>query len=352
MKNSQFRAYVKTCVDLGKKPIDIWRDLDSNYPGPVQTYKTVCKWAALFNEGRESVEDDPRSGRPITRTTPYYIKMVRELIEINCHISMVQIEAETSLSQGTINIILHQSLQLQKLASRWLPYLLTDLHREKRLTACRHNLAMFESGKWRICDVVTADESWIYWRQVGTKSRNMSWVGKDQPPSTIVRQGHYEPKSLITVLFKSTGTLHVDCVPKGGTINAGYYVKNCLTPLVAAIQKDRPTSGTKSMKLLHDNARPHVAKKVKTYLEQQGIATISHPPYSPDLAPCDFWLFSTIKRQLGDHSSEESLKTAITKILKNISVNEYRKTFEKWLERMQLCIDRDGDYFEHLIKKK
>jgi len=173
----------------------------------------------------------------------------------------------------------------------------------------------------------------------------------DQPPGTVVRQGRFEPKSMITVFFKSTGPVLVDCMERGKTITAAYYVKNCLKPLVKALKKERPTSGTKSMKMLHDNARPHVARTVISYLEQEHIAVIDHPPYSPDLAPCDFWLFSYIKRQLDDHNSESSLKTQITKILENIPASEYRKTFTKWIERMQLCIDHDGDYFEHSIKK-
>ena len=50
-----------------------------------------------------------------------------------------------------------------------------------------------------------------------------------------------------------------------------------------------------------------------------------HPLYSPDLAPCDYWL-------------------------KNISEEEFKKTFDKLLERMELCINNHSDYFEHLMK--
>ena len=109
-------------------------------------------------------------------------------------------------------------------------------------------------------------------------------------------------------------------------------------------------SGTTSFKILHDNAKVHVAKKVKTYLEEEGLTTIRHPPYSPDLAPCDFWLFDYIKRNLTDHTSAKSLKKQITEILMSISKDEYRKTFEMYLERMKLCIENHGEYFEHLMK--
>ena len=104
------------------------------------------------------------------------------------------------------------------------------------------------------------------------------------------------------------------------------------------------------MKILHDNARPHVTKTVKSHLNEAGITIIRHPPYSPDLAPSDYWLFDLIKKNLDDHTDVKSQKSQITKILRDIPKEEYKKTFEKWLERMQFCINNDGHYFEHLIK--
>ena len=75
---------------------------------------------------------------------------------------------------------------------------------------------------------------------------------------------------------------------------------------------------------------------------------MEHPPYSPDLAPLDFWLFYYIKQRLHDHMSEESLASQIVEILDSIPKSEYKKTFDKWVERMRLCIKHKGDYFEHI----
>ncbi len=91
-------------------------------------------------------------------------------------------------------------------------------------------------------------------------------------------------------------------------------------------------------------------QSVITYLNEQKMTIINHPPYSPDLAPSDFWLFNRIKTSLTDHTSAESLVSQITSIVENIPRSEYQKTFNKWIERMELCITNKGDYFEHLIK--
>ncbi len=91
-------------------------------------------------------------------------------------------------------------------------------------------------------------------------------------------------------------------------------------------------------------------QSVITYLNEQKMTIINHLPYSPDLAPSDFWLFNRIKTSLTDHTSAESLVSQITSIVENIPRSEYQKTFNKWIERMELCITNKGDYFEHLIK--
>ncbi len=89
---------------------------------------------------------------------------------------------------------------------------------------------------------------------------------------------------------------------------------------------------------------------IMVYLEEEAIEIISHPSHSSDLAPCDFCLNDYIKSKLNDHTNEESLAHEVSTIVKNIPINEFKETFHKLLERMELCIENNGDYFEHLIK--
>jgi hypothetical protein len=57
-----------------------------------------------------------------------------------------------------------------------------------------------------------------------------------------------------------------------------------------------------------------------------------------------------IKSRLSDHTNEESLTQEVYEIVNNIPVKEFKKTFDKLLERIELCVNNNGDYFEHLIK--
>ena len=120
--------------------------------------------------------------------------------------------------------------------------------------------------------------------------------------------------------------------------------------MIEEIKKQRSSSGTHAIKLHHDNRRAHVHQDVLDYLRSERITRVQHPPNAPDLSSYDFWLFDLIKRNLTDQPNSETLHHAITEFTYSLDKDEYRKTFKKWIQRMQLCVDKQGDYFEHLIK--
>ena len=116
--------------------------------------------------------------------------------------------------------------------------------------------------------------------QKNSKESNEFYLGiEGEPPGTVVKRNQFEPKITICLFFKTTWPMLVDVLDKGKTVDHQYYLKNCLRPLVRSINSHRPQSGTTSIKLLHDNARPHIHKNVKNYLKSQHIKVIDHPPY-------------------------------------------------------------------------
>ena len=74
-----------------------------------------------------------------------------------------------------------------------------------------------------------------------------------------------------------------------------------------------------------------------------GIKTVPHLPYSPDLAPCDFWLFSKL-RGCG-YETIEKMKVAVTKVINTSTQEDFHWAFQL-LERYKKCIAAGGDYFE------
>ena len=82
---------------------------------------------------------------------------------------------------------------------------------------------------------------------------------------------------------------------------------------------------------------------VTDYLTKMGIKTVQHPPYSPDLAPCYFWLFP----KLGGccYETIEEMKEAVTKVIDMLTQEDFHWAFQK-LEWFNKCIAAGRDYFE------
>ena len=95
-------------------------------------------------------------------------------------------------------------------------------------------------------------------------------------------------KISFSIFFKSNGPVLIHGVDKGKTIDHNYNIENCLKPIVKEIWKQKRSAGTKSIKLLYDNTRPHTHSDVLNYLTEESILIIPHPSYSLDLAPCDY----------------------------------------------------------------
>ena len=94
----------------------------------------------------------------------------------------------------------------------------------------------------------------------------------------------------------------------------------------------------------HDNTPVHNSILVTDYLTKMGIKTVSHLPYSPDLAPCDFWAFPKLRGCR--YETIEKMKEAVTKVIDTLTQEDLGEALQKLLERYNKCIASGGDYFE------
>ncbi|CAF4077587.1 unnamed protein product [Rotaria sp. Silwood2] len=145
-----------------------------------------------------------------------------------------------------------------------------------------------EKEHWRLCDIITGDESWFYHTQIGRRLSNTAWMGRGNPSTTVVRRSKFAPKILFSTFFKSNGPVFIYRVERGQAIDHHFYINDCLRPLVDEIKRQRPSYGTSHIKIHHDNGRPYIHKDVSNYLESEGLTVMPHPPNSSDLSPCDF----------------------------------------------------------------
>ena len=75
-----------------------------------------------------------------------------------------------------------------------------------------------------------------------------------------------------------------------------------------------------------------------------GINTVPHRPYSPDLAPCDFWLFPKLRDCR--YETNEEMKETVTKVIDTLTQEDFHGAFQRLLEQYNKWIAAEGDYFE------
>ena len=114
--------------------------------------------------------------------------------------------------------------------------------------------------------------------------------------------------------------------------------------------KKRPSKGWSGVHLLHDNASSHKCEVVKSFLASENQKVLNHPSDSPDLSPCDFFLFPRLKKMLSGnkYTSRSSLGSAIYQCLQQIPKEDFLSAFRDWLKRLQKCVSVKGEYFEGL----
>ena len=83
-------------------------------------------------------------------------------------------------------------------------------------------------------------------------------------------------------------------------------------------------------------------------MASEKVKVLNHPPYSPDLSPCDFFLFPRLKKMLSGnkYTSRSSLGSAIYQCLQQIPKEDYLSAFRDWLQK---CVSVKGEYFEGLL---
>ena len=288
-KISEQRVYCKIRAQLGFPPTEIHADLQKVYQNGALKYATVCKWVHRFNDGRESIENDRRVGRPVSVLTEKNVATVKKLIEEDARYTVQEIEELSGIHSSSVLKILHERLGLRKICARWVPHLLTDEQKQSRVRLASQVIEKYDKCDPRhLEEIVTGDETWIYHFQPDSKAKNEVWVSSEGDRPVIARRCKTSNRMLYAIFFDSKGPVLQIPVPKGSSVTGKFYRESVLTQLVDFYQKRRPRTGVRGIKLLHDNTPAHKSATVQEYLKESGLDVLDHPPYSPDLSPLTF----------------------------------------------------------------
>lgn len=321
----------------GVKAAESSRRICAAFGDGVMSERTAQDWFKRFREGDTSLEDRPRSGRPAEVDD----ERLRQIVEADPHQTSRELATILGVSHFTIIEHLHAMGKTSRL-DQWVPHKLSDVDRQRRADAAASLLSHHGGNAW-LDSIVTGDEKWCCYVN---EKRRRSWTDKGSQTPIHPRPSLHPRKIMLSVWWDSSGVIHWELLPANSTITAVKYCEQ-LDRLAAKISELRPEKN--HVRFLHDNARPHVARLTRQKMLDLGWEVLTHPPYSPDLAPSDYHLFSAMSNALAGTSfdDEHEMSLWLTEFFTSKSAQFYRTGIHSLPVRWRKVIDSDGDYIVH-----
>jgi histone-lysine N-methyltransferase SETMAR len=158
--------------------------------------------------------------------------------------------------------------------------------------------------------LATEDESWL----ASEDQHSTEWsVGHDEVP-TRVSQTIGTKNVMLTLIWGIDGFHVVDMMPPGGHFNTEYFLTHLMDPLLVKVFPEGRKSYALRLSVHLNNSQVRSSNAPKQFVDGNSLVTVPHPPYSPDLAPFDFCLFSHIKISLAGrvfNDADELLEVVI-----------------------------------------
>lgn len=343
MEAIQYRSVIRYLVLKQKTAVEIFEDLKKTYGNDAPGHTTVKYWVREFKTGRTTVVDDERPGRP--QEIPDSISdSLSQIVQDERRIGIKSLSKRLNISKGTVDTIM-QNLGIRKLASRFVPSFLTGDMMEKRLDCCQENLQIWqEFGDTFLANIVTQDETPLSLYIPESKRSSSEWKLPSERASRKLRSGTSHRRSMmLSVFWDHQGILLIDFADKTVKLNAAYYSK-----LLENVRSRRRKSRNTPIWYLHDNAPIHTAEVSKSTIDKCSFTALRHPPYSPDLAPSDFWMFRHLKKHLAGQmfQNKDDLKLAVEDFFENCGPDFFKKPFDDLVVRWKKCVDNFGGYIE------
>jgi len=173
------RAYIKIETLSRKTPTEIHSLLMEVCGVGTIDQNTISRWAQCFREGKMSIENDPKSGRPQTSTDDQSVERVLQILEEDRRMTCEEIAHSVGISRASAYRILTERLHKRRIAARWVLHDLSEERKCRRLEIAQQLLHRFrEEGNKFLQKVVAIDETWIQDFEPELKSQSSEWRGK------------------------------------------------------------------------------------------------------------------------------------------------------------------------------
>ena len=270
---------------------------------------------------------------------------IRRVIEESEFFSVRSVAQRLRVNETIVYRYFTRELHLVYKHTKWIPHNLdSDLKKRRANISSELFEVLQKSQHTGYRNIITGDQSWFLYRY----PPHGAWVLHDEKAPVFANDHFQAEKMMITVIWGVYGTYIINELPEGETLDSTYFVNNILIPLET--QKDLIWPNRQRHKIwLHlDNCRVHNSKYTQGEIRNYGFKRAPHPPYSPDLAPSDFFLFGYVKdKLLGQHYTDrapllEEIKRIISGIPRQIRLN----VFNAWMDRCLWVANHEGSYYQ------
>jgi len=136
---------IKFCFKAGKSATETLQMVNAAYGDQALSCSDVFRWYGWFHDGREDIEEDPRSGRPTECRNDNNVEKISQLLLQNHHLSLRMLAYEVNIGKDTVRKIVVEDLRKRKICSRFIPHFLTPEQKDWRTAACRDLIATADS---------------------------------------------------------------------------------------------------------------------------------------------------------------------------------------------------------------
>lgn len=325
----------------GKTRMEIVRALKALKVTPKFVTRTIKRFLETG-----SLQDRVRSGRPRSVRTSAMVKAVRERVRRNPQRSQRKLAGQLGISRRSVQRVLKNDLRLRPY-KRCKRQALTAAAMEKRLVRCRQLLQrhgddaiLFSDEKiFNVQEKLNIQNNRVYSLHIEDIPLHLRICQRRQNPASVMVWGGISEFGKTPLIF----------LESGARLNAQMYISEILE--VAVKNCGESIFSGRPWVFQQDGAPCHTAKVTQDWCQANLPGFIPKdlwPPYSPDLNPMDYFVWSYLEARVNshEHTNVEALRCCVMKEWIDLPLDLCRAAVGSWRKRLGLCMKAKGGYFE------